>query len=85
MNETRLVKVLKYTVVLEPAEDGGYVVSVPSLPGCMSQGETVEEALRMIKDAISGYIFVLKKQGEEIPNEPEETIISKVAVPQPAI
>ncbi|MBI3282993.1 type II toxin-antitoxin system HicB family antitoxin [Candidatus Curtissbacteria bacterium] len=85
MKKTQIAKVLKYTVVFEPVEEGGYVASVPSLPGCMSQGETFEEAVRMIKDAISGYLFVLKKQGEEIPRESEETIISKVGVPQPAL
>lgn len=85
MAKARIAKVLKYTVVFEPQEESGYVASVPALPGCMSQGETFEEAVRMIKDAISGYIFVLKKQGEDIPKESEETVISRVEVPQPSL
>jgi predicted RNase H-like HicB family nuclease len=43
---------LLYDVVLEPSEDGGYTVYVPSLKGCVSEGETEEEALQNIKDAI---------------------------------
>ena len=57
----------KYVVYLEPAEEGGYVVSCPDFPGCVTQSETVEEALRMIRDAIEGYIASLKKHGEAIP------------------
>ena len=85
MSKKKIAKVLKYTAVFEPAEEGGYVVSVPALPGCISQGETFEEAVRMIKDAISGYLAVLKKQGEEIPKESEETVISRIEVPQPTL
>jgi predicted RNase H-like HicB family nuclease len=44
---------LAYDVVLEPAEEGGYTAYAPSLPGCVSEGETEEEALDNIKDAIS--------------------------------
>ena len=51
-----------YTVTLEPdLEDGGYVVECPSLPGCMSQGETIAEALTMIRDAIRGHLAVVRK------------------------
>ena len=54
----------KYLVYLEPAEEGGYVVSCPAFPGCVTQGETAEEALAMVKDAIEGYIESLRKHGE---------------------
>ncbi|MBI4233646.1 MAG: type II toxin-antitoxin system HicB family antitoxin [Chloroflexi bacterium] len=57
----------KYLVYLEPAEEGGHIVSCPALPGCVTQGETVEEALAMIKDAIEGYLESLKRHGEPIP------------------
>ena len=43
---------MRLKVVLEPAEEGGYTIYVPSLPGCISEGETVEEALANIKEAI---------------------------------
>ncbi|OGD57210.1 hypothetical protein A2V71_01930 [Candidatus Berkelbacteria bacterium RBG_13_40_8] len=71
----------QYTVVFEPAEEGGYVASVPALPGCVTQGENLEEAMAMAKDAIEGYLSVLKDEGEEIPIEPEGTFITKISIP----
>jgi predicted RNase H-like HicB family nuclease len=47
---------MRFKVVLEPAEEGGYTVYVPSLPGCISEGETIEEALANIKEAIELYL-----------------------------
>jgi len=64
----------KFLVYLEAAEEGGYIVSCPQLPGCVTQGETVEEALAMVKDAIQGYIASLQKHGEPIPQGIEENI-----------
>lgn len=55
----------KYSVVLHAdTEDGGYWVECPSLPGCASQGDTVEEALEMIKDAIKGHLEVLEQKNK---------------------
>jgi predicted RNase H-like HicB family nuclease len=53
-------------VVIYPDEPHGYYVEVPSLPGCASQGETVEEALENIKEAIEVWIEVLQEGGEEV-------------------
>jgi predicted RNase H-like HicB family nuclease len=64
----------KYLVHLEPAEEGGYIVYCPALPGCASQGETVEEALAMIKDAIAGYVASLKKEKQPIPPGLEDVV-----------
>jgi len=47
---------MKFKIVLEPSEDGGYTVYVPSLPGCISEGDTKEEALKNIKEAIELYL-----------------------------
>ena len=47
---------MRLTVILEPQEEGGYTIYVPSLPGCISQGETKEEALNNIKEAIELYL-----------------------------
>ncbi|BCW93135.1 MAG: type II toxin-antitoxin system HicB family antitoxin [Acidobacteriota bacterium] len=47
---------MRVKVVLEASEEGGYTVYVPSLPGCISEGETVEEALRNIREAIELYL-----------------------------
>ena len=52
-----------YTVILEPADEGGYTVTVPALPGCITEGETFEEAIAMARDAIQGYIESLAKHG----------------------
>ena len=76
-------KVLKYTVIFEPAEEGGYVVSVPALPGCVTEGDTLEEAIEMVKDAISGYIASLEKHNEPIPEENHPSFVSIIDVPVP--
>ncbi len=59
----------KYTVVVECDEDGLYVVSVPALQGCYTQGDTYEEALENIKDAIKLHIEARKQLGEPVPVE----------------
>lgn len=57
------VKGKSYDVVLHPdLEDGGYWVECPSLPGCASQGDTIEETLEMIKDAIKGHLQVIDEE-----------------------
>lgn len=53
----------QYYVVLIPQEEGGYTVTVPALPGCISEGDTKKEALKSIKDAIGGYLSVAQKHG----------------------
>ena len=73
-------KVLNYTVIFEPAEEGGFIVHVPALPGCHTQGETLDEAYRMAQDAILGYIETLRDLKEEIPQEKEASIIARVPV-----
>jgi len=47
---------MRFKVVLEPSEEGGYTVYVPSLPGCISEGDTVEDALKNIQEAIELYL-----------------------------
>ena len=64
----------KFLVYLEEVDEGSYIVSCPQLPGCVTQGETAEEALAMIKDAIQGYLASLQKHGEPIPPSLDETI-----------
>lgn len=54
---------MRFVVTIETDEDGGYVVECPSLPGCVSQGETEEEALANIKEAIELCLEVRKEQG----------------------
>ncbi|UCD84027.1 MAG: type II toxin-antitoxin system HicB family antitoxin [Deltaproteobacteria bacterium] len=68
---------MEYTVILHPTEEGGYWVEVPSLPGCYSQGETVEEALSNVKETIESHLIALKTEGKVIPRD-QTLIVSKV-------
>jgi antitoxin HicB len=62
----------KYTIILEPdLEEGGYTVTVPALPGCITQGETIEQCIERAQEAIAGYIESLRKAGEAVPEETE--------------
>lgn len=63
----------EYTVVLEREDDGGYSVYVPDLPGCASQGDTEDEALANIQEAITGYIEAHRSEGIPLP-EPRARI-----------
>jgi antitoxin HicB len=64
-----IVKSYLYTVLYEPAEEGGFVVTVPALPGLVTQGETLAEARAMAYEAIEGYIESLEKDHLPIPSE----------------
>ena len=71
-----------YTIILDPdPEEGGYTVTVPALPGCVTQGETIEEAIVMAKDAIRLFIETLIAEGQPVPQEHEhpQAIIINVA------
>ena len=63
------MKVLNYRILLRKEPEGGYTVMVPLLPGCVTYGETIEEAIDMAKEAIELYIESLKEHGEIIPTE----------------
>jgi predicted RNase H-like HicB family nuclease len=65
-------------VILIPDETGGYVVEVPSLPGCYSQGDTEEEALANIQEAIECHIESLIAAGEDVPEDVGEALLKAV-------
>lgn len=73
----------QYTIILEPGADvGGYTVTVPALPGCVTQGESIEEAIAMARDAIRLHIEALVADGQPVPEErehPQAVIISVAA------
>ena len=72
---------MKYTVVIDPDEQGeGYTVTVPVLPGCVSEGATREEALANIRKAIVGFIEGLQKAGEPVPVEKQPVELATVAI-----
>lgn len=58
----------EYDVVFEPQQAGGYTAYVPDLPGCVSEGETLDEAADMIRDAMGGYLESLKARGYDPPH-----------------
>ena len=62
-------QVSNYTVIFQPEEDGGYSVFVPALPGCFTQGETLEEARAMAREAIQLCIESLQVDGETVPDD----------------
>lgn len=58
-----------YTVHIEPGEAGGFIAYFPALPGCHTQGRTIEEVITMAKDALTGYLEVMLEDGEPLPVE----------------
>lgn len=70
-----------YTIILEPDfEEGGYTVTVPALPGCITQGETVEQCIERAREAIEGYIESLIINGMAIPEEMERPQVITISV-----
>ena len=69
---------MEYSVVVHKAEEGGFWVEVPALPGCYSQGETVDETLDNVREAIELYLEVLTEERENIPRD--EEVVFKVSV-----
>jgi antitoxin HicB len=61
-----------FDVILEAQEEGGYVASVPDLPGLWTQGETRDEAIAHVKEAIAGYLETLQELGRPIPHPTRE-------------
>ena len=70
---------MDYTVLIHPAEEGGYWTEVPALSGCFSQGETIEEALANTKEAIELHVSVLRDEGQEV-SEDEGLLIGRVTI-----
>lgn len=77
---------MRFTVILTPdLEDGGYVAECPVIPGCISEGETLEEALRNIKNALEGCLETLAERGEPLPEDGLVVVATvEVEVPSPA-
>ena len=66
------MRTLRYKIQIRPKTDGTYTVIVPSLPGCLTYGNTIEEAIEMAKEAIEVYIESLVARGKKIPVDEDE-------------
>ena len=67
--EAMRVRSYDFTVIFTPAEEGGYIVTCPALPGLVTEGDNLREARKMVREAITGYIEVLIKHGQSIPED----------------
>ncbi len=74
------MKAHTYSAHIEPSPEGGYWSQVPSLPGCFSQGETIEETIQMTKEAIGLYLEGAAAEGREIPEESEMSMNVRIPV-----
>ncbi len=73
------MKSVRYKILLKKEPEGGYTVTVPTLPGCVTFGDTVEEAIEMAREAITAYIESLRKHSEDIPTD-EDTLEYSLSV-----
>lgn len=72
-------------MLIPDLDSGGYVAYVPAIPGCVTQGETVEEALAMAKDAGDAMLAVAADHNEDIPTEPDGVVISTIDIKVPEL
>lgn len=72
-------KTLQYNIIFRPEPEGGFTAIAPSLPGCVSYGRTLEEAKKMIVDAIKGYLVVLKKNKGKVVSD-DNNFISLISL-----
>lgn len=76
----RTKKVHAYTVHIEPSPEGGYWARVPALQGCFSQGETIEETIANVKEAIELYLAGLVAEKNDIPEESDSIVSVRIPV-----
>lgn len=71
MKKQAPIKIADYsfTILIEPNDPDGYLVTCPALPGLVTQGDTLDEAFAMAKDAIEGYLISLIKHGDQVPDD----------------
>lgn len=70
------MQALRYTIILQSEPEGGFTITVPALPGCITYGKNLQEAKQMAVDAIRAYLASLKKHKEPIPTEQSSFVTS---------
>lgn len=84
MARKKTARVYHYTAVFEPAAEGGYTVTVPALPGCISEGDTFEEARKNIQEATELYLEVLTQEQDK-PRPPKDLpVVAPIEVRVPS-
>ncbi len=73
---------MDYVVVIHEAEEGGYWAEFPALPGCYTQGETLDEVIKRAPEAIESHVEVLREDGQEVPNE--QLLVMTLRLPAPS-
>lgn len=76
----RTARIAHYTAIFEPDPKRGYTVTIPVLPGCISEGETFEEAMENIQEAATLYLSVLLERRSRVPREHRRAVTAPVAV-----
>jgi predicted RNase H-like HicB family nuclease len=76
--------IASFTAYFIPAEEGGYTVEVPALEGCVTEGDTFEEAEKNAREAIGIYLESLKRRGLPLPSD-RETVLKHITVPLGAV
>ena len=72
---------LTFKVFIRKGEDNQFIASVPSLPGCHTQGKSIDEARKSIEEAVNGYLKVSKKFGDKIGRDDTQTLETTLAIP----
>lgn len=73
------VSTMQYTVLIHPAEEGGFWAEMPALPDCFTQGNTIEETLKNAGEAIESHLVGLREEGQEVPDE-DGLVIARVDI-----
>ncbi len=71
----------QFHIRFQKAEEGGYIVSIPEMPGCVTQAETFEEGLAMVKDALAGLLEVAVEHGDPVPEQFRDLVDELTAAP----
>ena len=72
---------MTFKIFIKKGEDGKFIASVPSLPGCYTQGKTLDEARKNIEEAVRGYLKTAKKFGDRINSDDTQTLETTVFIP----
>ena len=83
MKQHIVEKILRYSAIFEPCEEGGFAVTVPKLPGLVTEGDTFEEAKANVEDAIKGYLELLAEAGEPIPEPDSHSFSAMIDIKLP--